>query len=282
MSRETIDTGDATLSCEVSDNEGPLVICAHGFPDCARSFRAQVPALTEAGYRVATPTMRAYHPSSVARSGRYDAAALGADLIAVANALSPGSPVVVVGHDWGAVAAYAAAQLRPDRIDRLITVAVPHLRVASVAWLRPSQLKKSWYMGLFQLPGVAERRVLQDDMALIDQLWRDWSPGWSPAQDEMRAIKDAIRPHLSDVLGYYRAIRRPRRDALESVMSKTTIPSMYVHGIDDGCIGVDATRGIARAYEAGLEVHHIEQAGHFAHLERPERFNALMLRFLSS
>lgn len=278
--QELIDTGDATLAVAVA-GEGRLVVCAHGFPDCARSFRHQLPALHGAGFRTARVSMRAYAPSSPARSGRYDAAALGADLIAVADALSPREPVVVLGHDWGAVAGYAAAALAPRRVHRLVTVAVPHLRVASRRWLRPTQLKKSWYMGLFQLEGFAERRVQRDDLALIDRLWRDWSPGYRCPEDEMRHVKDAMAPHLSQVLAYYRALRRPRRAALKLVMARTTVPSLYIHGVDDGCVGVDMLEGVKSAYAAGLTLETIADAGHFVHLERPQRFNELLLRFLA-
>ncbi len=275
-----IDSGDAELSCKVYGS-GRLVICAHGFPDCARSFRHQVAALLGAGFRIITPTMRGYHPSSHARSGRYDAAALGADLLALADALSPDDPVDMLGHDWGAIAVYAAAHLRPHRVRRLITAAVPHLRVAGPRWARPSQLRKSWYMGLFQLNGIAERRVLKDDMALIEQLWQTWSPGFVCPPAEMRHIKEAIRPRLTEVLGYYRALRRPSGASGRALTSRTTVPAMYIHGVEDACIGVEMTEGVARAYAAGLEIHHLAGAGHFVHLEQPDRFNELMLRFLA-
>jgi pimeloyl-ACP methyl ester carboxylesterase len=274
-----LDTGDVDLAYS-SYGDGPLVICAHGFPDCAHTFREQVPTLVGAGYRVVTPTMRAYAPSSKARSGRYDAAALATDLLALANFLSPHDPVVLLGHDWGAVAVYATTHMAPHRVRKIATVAVPHLRVALPRWLRPTQLRKSWYMGLFQLSGYSEARVLNDNMALIDELWRAWSPGYRSAPEEMDRIKAAIRPHVGEVLGYYRALRRVRRDARRAVMAKVRVPALYIHGIDDGCIGVDMTAGIAKAYEAGLEVHHLHDAGHFVHLEQPDRFNELLLGFL--
>lgn len=277
---ERIDTGDADLACE-THGDGPLVICAHGFPDCARTFREQIPALVGAGFRVAAVTMRGYAPSSRARSGRYDGAALGGDLVRVADALSPSEPACLLGHDWGAVAAYAASALAPHRFRRLITAAVPHLRIAGPRWVRLSQLRKSWYMGLFQLNGVAEQRVSRDDMAFVDELWRAWSPGYACSPDEMRHVKNALAENLSEVLDYYRALRRPRRDAARLLTSRTPVPAMYVHGMDDGCVGVEMTRGIARGYASGVEIHHLEGAGHFVHLERPERFNALMLRFLT-
>jgi pimeloyl-ACP methyl ester carboxylesterase len=102
-----------------------------------------VPALLAAGYRVVAPFMRGYAPSSVARDGRYDPAALAGDLCAIARRLSPDRPIRLVGHDWGAIAAYAAAALEPDRVSHLCTIAVPHLRVAGRRFLRGRQPPRS-------------------------------------------------------------------------------------------------------------------------------------------
>jgi pimeloyl-ACP methyl ester carboxylesterase len=165
---EPIDVGTATLSCLV-DGDGPLVVMAHGFPDGPSTFRHQVAALR--GYRVVRPFMRGYAPSSVARDGRYDAGRLADDLLAVGEHFSR-EPFVLVGHDWGAVAAYAAAARAPSRIRKLVTAAVPHPRVAGLRWLKPRQLAKIWYMAFFQLRGIAERRLRRDDFRFVDELWR--------------------------------------------------------------------------------------------------------------
>jgi pimeloyl-ACP methyl ester carboxylesterase len=277
----SLDVGDALISYEAR-GDGPVVICAHGFPDCPRSFREQVPALVAAGFRAVTLSMRAYAPSSPSRSGRYDAAALGGDLLALADALSPDAPVSLVGHDWGAVAAYAAAALAPARIHRLVTAAVPHLRVAGARWLRPSQLRRSWYMGFFQLRGLSERRLAADDMALVERLWRDWSPGYACPVDEMEAVKRALAPHLPDVLGYYRAVLSFDGRARRALLARTQVPALYVHGVDDGCVGVELADGVESAYAGPVELQRIAHAGHFVHLEQPRAFNEAMLRHLGS
>lgn len=281
--RSTIDTGDAVLHCELR-GEGPLVLCAHGFPDCERSFRHQLEPLAAAGYQVAAVSMRGYAPSSVSGSGRYDAAALGRDLLLVAEQLRPGEPFRLVGHDWGAIAAYAAAALAPDRVAQLVTMAVPHLRVASRRWWRPSQLRRSWYMGLFQLRGVSDARLLADDLALVERLWRDWSPGYRCPPAEMARIKDAIRAQPQAVLGYYRALTSPRalRRAAPLLAAVTQVPSLYLHGQDDGCVGVEMVAGVERAYRAGVDVQVLEGAGHFIHIEAAERVNELLMAFFAA
>lgn len=279
--RADIDLGDVTLACTIA-GEGPLVIAAHGFPDDATTFRAQVPALVAAGYRVAVPTMRGYAPSGIPRSGRYDPAALGADLIALADRLSPRAPARILGHDWGAIAGFAAAAIAPDRVSHLAALAVPHLRAVAPRMLAPAQLRRSWYIRFFQLRGVADARLRADDLALVERLWRDWSPGYRASAEELRAVKDGIRDRVGPVLAYYRSL--PRAALGESrrlLFARTTVPTLRLHGADDGCIGVECGRGEERCYAAPFESRVIPGAGHFLQRERPEQVNEALLSFFA-
>jgi pimeloyl-ACP methyl ester carboxylesterase len=277
---EEVDTGDVRLSCVVAGG-GPVVLAMHGFPDCRESFRPILPALVGAGFRVVLPALRGYAPSGVARSGRHDARRAGEDAIFLADHFSPGAPVRLIGHDWGAVAAFVAAGLRPERWSHLGTLAVPHPAAFLRALLRPAQLRRSWYMGLFQLPGIAERRLAQDDLALVDRLWRDWSPGYAPPDSEMRAVKDAIRGRIGPVLAYYRGLRSPRA-WLESraMLGPIAVPAIHVHGDRDGCIGIESTDGAERHYARGYRLHRVAGAGHFLVQERPAEVAELLLDFL--
>ncbi len=158
---------------------GPLVLCLHGFPDHARSFRSQLPALAKAGFRAVAPYLRGYAPTDVPPNGPYQAAALATDAAALVEALSPSEPAFVFGHDWGALAAYGAAQLAPRRIRKIATAAVPHgpqLLQAIVSSYE--QMRRSWYIFMFQMP-TAEAAVSSGDFAFLDRMWADWSPGWT-------------------------------------------------------------------------------------------------------
>ena len=280
-----VDAGAAQLASLVDGPAGaPVVICTHGFTAGARSFRLQVAPLVERGFRVVRPALRGYAPSSTAADGRYDAEALAADLCALAMRFSS-QPVALVGHDWGAVASYAAVALAPHLFSRLVTVAVPHLRPAASRFASARQLKRSWYIGLFQLPAVAERKLAAGDFALIERLWRDWSPGWQPPAEELAAIKDAVRDpeRTRAALAYYRALRSPAAVAGEArrlLFRRVQVPSMYIHGLDDGCVGVELSEGLESGYGAPLEVHRIP-GGHFVHQENPLAFNRLLIRFLA-
>lgn len=273
--------GEVTLSCQMdgpAQGDTELVIAAHGFPDGPGSFDLLAEALVASGRRVARPAMRGYAPSGIPRDGRYDAAALGNDLIAVADALSPDRPVLLVGHDWGAVAAYAACAIAPARVRRVVTMAVPHLRQALPRWFHPAQLRRSWYMAFFQLRGLAETWLAREGMANVERLWRDWSPGYRCPPARMTAVKAGMRGRLSEVLGYYRAMVRPSRHN-RVTLAKTQVPALYLHGEDDGCVGVEIAEGTEGAFTAGLSIERVADAGHFLHLERPTFVNRRIVAF---
>lgn len=277
---EQVDLPDVTLSV-ASEGAGPLVIAAHGFPDDASTFRAQVPALVAAGYRVVVPAMRGYAPSGVARSGRYDVPALAGDLLALADRYSPREPVRILGHDWGAVAGYAAAAIAPARVSHLAALAIPHPRAFLRGLATPAQMRRSWYMLFFQLRGVADVAVRANDMALIDRLWRDWSPGYAPSAAEMAAVKAGMRDRVGEVLGYYRAMLGGLASAevRRKLLAKITVPTLRLHGAEDGCVGAEVGADEARFYASRFERVVIERAGHFLQRERPEEVNRRVVAF---
>jgi pimeloyl-ACP methyl ester carboxylesterase len=276
---ERVDLPDVSLSCAV-DGEGPLVLALHGFPDERTTFRHQVPALVAAGYRVVCPAMRGYAPSGLARSGRYDAEALARDVVALADHFSPSAPARLVGHDWGAIAAFAAAALAPGRFARLCTMAVPHAAAFARAF-GPAQARRSWYVGLFQLPGLAEARLRAGDFALVDRLWRDWSPGYRASRDELRAVKDGLAGREGAVLAYYRALRSFRSAPRRLLFARVRVPALHLHGADDGCVGVGCTEGAERFHEGPYQLRVIEGAGHFLQREAPKEVNGALVGFLT-
>lgn len=283
-STQSIELDDVTLSCVVAGS-GPVVLCVHGFPDDARTFRHQVKPLVDRGFCVVCPTMRGYTPSSVAKSCRYDAEVLGRDLCALAEKFSPGAPVRLVGHDWGAIAAYAATALEPQRFSHIVTLAVPHIRSVVPRLVLPAQARRSWYIGMFQFRTIAEMRLAENDMALIDRLWRDWSPSYVASKEDLDLIKAGIATRMPEVLGYYRAIFSPASifgEPRRLLFAPTSVPALYLHGEEDGCVGVELTRGMEQHFTAGVTIEKIAGAGHFVHLEKPDVVNASLLDFFGA
>jgi pimeloyl-ACP methyl ester carboxylesterase len=268
--------------------EGPLVLCLHGFPDQARSFRYQLPALAAAGYRVVAPYLRGYAPTEVLLNGPYQAAALAQDAVALIDALGQGH-AVVFGHDWGAVAAHGAAAIAPEKVTRLITAAVPHGPAIFNAFVTSAaQQRRSWYMFFFQMP-FAEDAVAYNNFAFLERIWQDWSPGWNYPQEEMDALKETFRQPgvLAAALGYYRHTLNPANQvaALAQIQEQMfvapiAVPALYFHGEKDGCIGVELCEGMEGSYTKGVQKVIVPGAGHFVHQEKPEEVNRLVLEFL--
>jgi pimeloyl-ACP methyl ester carboxylesterase len=265
---------------------GPLVLCLHGFPDTAHSFRHQMPMLADAGFHVVAPFMRGYAPTGAAPDGRYDIPALAEDALALIDALGA-SDAILFGHDWGAVAAYDAAAAAPKKIRKLITAAVPYgPQFFQALATNYAQQRRSWYMYFFQ-SGIAEMAVSMNDFAFLERIWADWSPGWKWAAEDMEALKRCFRAPgtTAAALGYYRAtlgpLFRPADAGNAPAATKPIeVPAMMLQGRLDGCIGAELTEGMAAWFPRGLKIEIIDGAGHFVHQEKPDQVNALIRAFL--
>jgi pimeloyl-ACP methyl ester carboxylesterase len=269
--------------------EAPLLLLLHGFPDDATTWKQQMPAFAAAGYRVVAPYLRGYAPTSASPTGTYQTAALGRDVIGLIDALSPDRPAVVFGHDWGALAAFAAALKAPARIEKLITAAVPYgPRMMEAFTINYEQQKRSWYVFFFQQP-MAEMAVSHDGFRFIRRLWRDWSPGWEFSDAEIAPVLETLgKPGvLEAAIGYYRCLFDPSRmdpelmeDQMKNGFSPIEVPTLHLHGSEDGCMGLELLEGMEASFPAGLTKVVIGGAGHFLNREKPERVNAEILKFL--
>ena len=233
--------------------------------------------------------MRGYAPTALAVDGGYQLGALVADAVALHEALDGDERAVLIGSDWGAEAAYGAAAIAPERWRRLVTIAVPPAALDERIYGDYQQLKRFFYVFFMKTPR-AESVVAADDMAFLDRLWEDWSPGYDAA-DELRHVKRCLREpdNLSAAIGYYRA-EEPglygsgAADAYAAehaaVLRVAPQPTLYLHGDRDGCIDpslvVDAERHLA----PGSRMDIVEGAGHFLHVEEAAAVNARILAWV--
>lgn len=273
--------------------DGPLALCLHGFPDHAPTWSALLSELAAAGFHAVAPWMRGYAPTAVPADGLYQPAALSLDALALADALAPrDQPAVLVGHDWGAICSYGAVVHRPERFSRLVAMSVPHrASLAARMFASPAQLKRSWYMYFFQLP-LADMAVSANDFALIEKLWRDWSPGWEPPDGYLRAVKDILAAPggLDAAIGYYRHLLNPLKhdrrlaDVEAAATGWVPVPTLYLHGADDGCIGTDMVSpdDMKNLFPGGLDTEIFPGLGHFLHLENPVAVNRRIVEFLTA
>lgn len=266
------------------DGGAPLVVCLHGFPDSPRTWESLSAALVGAGYRVVAPWLPGYAPSS--RETPLDPMSVADRLLAFIDAFCPDDPVHLVGHDWGAVCTYLMLYKRPSRLRAAVTLAVPHLRaVEANAPDHPSQLLRSSYMAFFQIPVVAERALRLRNFAMVDKLWRIWSPGFEADPVHMEEVKACLSESLPAPLAYYRALRSPA--LIRSIRSLLTdepvkVPTLCLHGERDGCLLPALGRGQERYYGSMFDTVHVAEAGHFLHLEQPDTVNPTIVDWLRS
>lgn len=280
--------GSALEFAALAVGDGPLALCLHGYPDSAWTWRHLLPGLAAAGYRAVAPFNRGYAPTQIPSTPRYQAGVLGVDANALHEALGADGDAVVIGHDWGAMGAYAAASLAPERWRRVVAAAVPPGPVVAEGFFSYDQLHLSWYM-FFQLNDMADVVVPMNDHEFISRLWQDWSPGFDGNEDVARFV--ACMPtadHLGAALGYYRHTLLPElqdpalAEAQAAVFAIPPQPLLYLHGRTDGCMSPTlAATSDQHLTVPGSRTVMVDGAGHFLQLERPDVVNAEILAFLA-
>lgn len=269
----------------LDQGEGPLVICLHGFPDQPSTWTPLMGKLAKHGFRVVAPSLRGYTQAAKAPDGNYREWATASDALALITALGY-ERATIIGHDWGAAAAYVAAALAPERVKQLVTLAVPYGPAFGRAMkFDGDQQRRSWYWFFLQLP-FAEAGIAHDDFAFIERLWREWSPGFELAAPQMRALKErfAAPGVLPEILAYYRQTLgtgpKPSPEIAAKLAQPISVPTLYLHGRNDGCIGADLGEGMAPLFSGSFQRRIIEGVGHFLHAEKPELIGDEILAFL--
>ncbi|KUH86329.1 alpha/beta fold hydrolase [Mycobacterium sp. IS-1556] len=279
------------LSWDASD--APIALCLHGFPDTAHGWRKVAPLLAGAGWRVVAPFMRGYAPSSTASDGSYHVGALMDDALHVLDAAGPTGRDVLIGHDWGAIAGAGLAAMPDSPFSRTVIMSVPLAAAfrplgrvpdgVRLAAQLPRQLLRSWYIMYFQLPGLPERSASW----VVPRLWRQWSPGYDAAED-VAHVRDAIGApeNWRAALGYYRATVRNTKPPAQYAelhrhwLSAPQLPTLYLHGLDDGCASADYVRWVQSVLPEGSRVGTVERAGHFLQLEQPQAVAGHIIDFI--
>ena len=215
------------------------------------------------------------------RTANYTIPQLGSDVLAVSDALGAEEPLVV-GHDWGAIAVSAVSALDPTFASACITMAVPPDFLTAFE-RSPTQAMRSWYMAFFQIPGLAEETLRRDDFALVERLWRLWSPDWDYSEDRLEAVKETFRTGetVEASLLYYRAffeefVSRPPGDL---AISGIEVPTLLLAGQYDGCIAASMFDRSHECYDARHRTDVVSGTGHFLHAEQPDTVAERILEF---
>ena len=265
-----VETDGVGTEFEVT-GEGRPVVLLHGFPDSGRLWRHQVPALAEAGCQVIVPDLRGYGRSGKPKAVEaYALSLVAGDVLAILASLRI-ARAHVVGHDWGAALAWGLASLVPDSVDHLVALSVG----SPVTFRRTMrQREKSWYMLLFQFPGVAERWLSDDNWANF----RHWAR--HPDTDQVIAELEA-NGSLTPALNWYRANVPPESwlgppPRLPSVQA----PTMGVWSSADIALTEAQMADSAASVTGPWRYERLDGPGHWMQLDAPDQVNALLLDFL--
>jgi pimeloyl-ACP methyl ester carboxylesterase len=278
----------------LDEGDGPLVVLCHGFPELAYSWRRQVPALTQAGYRVLAPDMRGYgHSSAPPQVEAYDVVSLCDDMTGLLDAVSQDS-AIFVGHDWGANVTWQLAVLHPERVRAVAGLSVPfvpHAPAAPIPIMR-RHLGEDFYIVWFQQPGVADAALARDVRRTLTTS-RQWTAQWadedaSPprpqpwlSEDELAVYVEAFqRTGFTGGLNWYRNIDRNWELTADVAERRVEQPALFLTGERDPVrrfMPAEAMHGWVTDLRAEIVV---PGAGHWVQQQEPEAVNAALLDFL--
>ena len=320
VSHEQIDAGELELhvACCGPDDGPPVVLC-HGFPELWYSWRHQLAALGDAGYRAIAPDLRGYgesdHPSGDVAA--YGSDRITADLCGLLDHFGY-EQATFVGHDWGAIAVWEMGKLHPRRVSSIYNMSVPLSRPPTsppIGRLDAIFAGKFFYILYFQPVGPAEAELEADPREFLGRFFysaggegRSEGPAMALAAREGTGLLDTLRTapvHLPawlseddlDVyadafaeggffgpLSYYRNLDANWERSKDIAPSTLAMPTGFLTGSLDPVIGM--FRDAQATMEADLPdfrgTTSIEGAGHWVQQERPAEVNAAMLSFLTS
>lgn len=289
--------------------EGPPVVLLHGFPEIAYSWRHQLPALAGAGYRAIAPDQRGYGRTEVPPDVRdYRVDELIADVHGLLDALELDG-ATFVGHDWGALLLWQMAMKRPDRIERLIILNIPHHPRGAIdpIEIMRQRLGDDFYIVNFQDSDEADRLFESDTRHFFEvmmrkrQVSRERFDQLPPAMKSLSLIKVFQRRQSSgqplltdDELDYFVAafersgftgpINWYRNwtynwKQLEGYDDVIAIPTLFIGARDDVVISLDHIENM-KPLLPNLELHMIDDCGHWSQQEHPATVNRLILDWL--
>jgi pimeloyl-ACP methyl ester carboxylesterase len=266
------------LDFDVTDSGEPggrCVILLHGFPADRQSWDAITPRLNDAGYRTLAPDQRGYSPRARPPDRRsYRMVALAGDVLALADAAGA-ERVDVIGHDWGASVAWNLAARHPGRVRSLAAVSVPHPAAFAAALRRPDQLRKSWYMGAFQLALLPERLLGRGRGEVFRrQLERSGLDPASAARYASRAAAGA----MTGPLNWYRALPFD----LPGKVPPVEVPSLFVWGDQDAFLTPRAAEGASAWMRGPRRVQRLSGASHWIPETAAGQLADLLLEHLGS
>jgi pimeloyl-ACP methyl ester carboxylesterase len=242
-------------------DDGPPVLLLHGFPQDMTSWDPIARGLVADGFRVIRFDQRGISPGARPRHvGDYTITSLVADTFGLLDELGV-ARAHVIGHDWGGAVAWAMALQQPDRVQTLTALSTPHPSALAHSLRSSRQALRSWYMGLFQIPGLPERLLVPGGRG-----WKLLTTGLPPEATAHYATRAAEPAALTAMLHWYRAAGRALLTPVRGG-GRVRVPTLYVWGARDPALGVEPARMTARYVDAPYRFVALIRHGHWL----PER-----------
>lgn len=265
---------------QAGPQDGRLVILLHGFPEFWWGWKNQIGPLAEAGYCVLAPDLRGYNLSDKPKGlDAYRLDVVARDVLGIIDGLGR-SKATLVGHDWGGVASWVLATLFPQRVEKLAVLNAPYLSAGFRAVLRdPSQVLRSAYIFFFQIPGLPEVMLRNNDWELLVRGMRRSSRPGAFTEEDFERYRQAWwqKDAMTSMLNYYRAIMRRSFELPQQ--HRFFMPILMLWGVKDVALS-RATAELSIAQCEQGELVYFEEASHWLHHEQPESVNERLLRFL--
>lgn len=270
------------LHCAVAGN-GQLLLLLHGFPEFWYSWRHQIPVLAE-HFTVVAPDLRGYNDSDKpSRISDYTTSVLVEDVVQLIHSFGY-ERAIVAGHDWGGAVAWTTALARPDVVEKLIVLNIPHPRIFTQHLLTNwRQRLRSWYMLAFQLPWLPEMLLRANNYQAVESVFRGMAVHKQAFSDEViEEYKRALgKPGaLTAAINYYRALTRSGSGgSWLRVDPVAKMPVLLIWGEQDTALGKELNQDLER-YVPHLTKRFIPDASHWVQQDRSDLVNEYMLSFL--
>ena len=297
---------------DAGDRNAPVVVLAHGFPELAYSWRHQIPALTEAGYRVLAPDQRGYGGSSKpAAADAYNIVELSADVVGLLDDVGA-ERAVIVGHDFGGVVAWGAPLLHPDRFAGVVALSVPPVarpKVTTTQAFRRVFGDNFFYVLYFQEPGPADAELNRDPATTLRKLMGSRTttdegaaqrmlqsgpegfidrlpepgglPDWISRDEFDHYVTEFTRNGFTAPLNWYRCFDRNWELTATTPAATIDAPSLFIGGAADPTLAYTPRHRVREVVSGDYREVMIEGAGHWLQQERPAEVNETLLDFLS-
>ncbi|WYP27049.1 alpha/beta hydrolase [Alkalihalobacillus sp. FSL W8-0930] len=282
---QLVKTNGITLhAVTAGPRNGPLVVLLHGFPEFWYGWRNQIKPLAEAGYRVLVPDQRGFNKSQKPEGiEQYTLDTLRDDVIGLIK-LYNREKAHVIGHDWGGAVAWHLASTRPEYVETLIPINIPHPAIMPKAMLTiPLQWLRSSYMAFFQLPEWPEKLLSADQYeGMAKGIKFSASKGDAFTREDLEKYKEAwSQPGaMTAMLNWYRAIRAGLPEGFAHP-EKVTVPTRMIWGINDPFLSKKLAKKSIEHCEDGT-LTFVGEATHWVSHEQPEIVNQLIAKYLSN